>query len=84
MSVASIPSLTSTRLLSSTHISATTPISTGAYKPVSTVSMKVVEKYTLVSGSILCQAVEETGDKKYDYSRTLYHYACLVLKFTDA
>ena len=47
-------------------------------------SMKVVEKYTLVSGSILCQAVEETGDKKYDYSRTLCHYACLALEFTDA
>ena len=47
-------------------------------------SMKVVEKYALVSGSILCQAVEETGDKKYDYSRTLCHYACLALEFTDA
>ena len=35
--VTSIPSLISTRSLFSTHISAITPISTGAYKPVSTV-----------------------------------------------
>ena len=37
MGVVSIPSLISTRSLFSTHISAVTPISTGAYKPVSTV-----------------------------------------------
>ena len=37
MGVASIPSLISTRSLFSTHISAITPISTGTYKPVSTV-----------------------------------------------
>ena len=28
-------------------------------------SMKTVEKYTLVGESILCQAVKESGDKKY-------------------
>jgi hypothetical protein len=43
-------------------------------------SMTIVEKYTLVGDSILCQAVKESGDKKYDYSRTLCHY---VLEFTD-
>ena len=47
-------------------------------------SMKIVEKYTLVDEAILCQAIKETGDKKYDYSRTLCHYACLALEFTDA
>ena len=36
-------------------------------------SMKIVEKYTLVGESILCQAVKESGDKKYDYSHTLCH-----------
>ena len=46
--------------------------------------MKIVEKYTLVDEAILCQAIKETGDKKYDYSRTLCHYACLALEFTDA
>ena len=37
MGVASIPSLISTSSLFSTHTSAITPISTGAYKPVSTI-----------------------------------------------
>ena len=47
-------------------------------------SMKVVEKYTLVGEAILCQAIKETGDKKYVHSRTLCQYACLALEFTDA
>ena len=47
-------------------------------------TMKIVEKHTLVSEAILCQAIKETGDKKYDYSRTLYHFAFLALEFTGA
>ena len=47
-------------------------------------SMTVVEKYTLVSESILCQNVKESGDKKHDYARTLCHYASLALEFIDA
>ena len=34
--------------------------------------------------SILCQNVEESGDKKHDYAHTLCHYASLALEFTDA
>ena len=46
-------------------------------------SMRVVEKCTIIGDVIIGKNVEESGDKKYDYARTLCHYASLALEFND-
>ena len=46
--------------------------------------MKVVENCTIVSGALLGKKITESGDCKYNYSRSLCHYASLALEFYDA
>lgn len=47
-------------------------------------SKKIVDECTLITESILCENVVESGDKKHDYAHILCHYASLALEFTDA
>lgn len=47
-------------------------------------SMKVVENCTLVGNALVGKEVKECGDHKYNYTRSLCHYASLALEFHDA
>lgn len=47
-------------------------------------SMKVVENCTIIGNSLLGKNVEESGDQKYNYTRSLCHYGSLALEFYDA
>ena len=48
------------------------------------ISSKVAEKCTIIKESILGQTINESGDGKNNYARTLCHFASLALEFTDA
>ena len=47
-------------------------------------SMKVVENCTIISDTLLGKEVKESGDQKYNYTKSLCHYASLALEFHDA
>lgn len=47
-------------------------------------SMKIVENYSIIGDALLAKKVSESGDHKYNYARTLCHYASLTLEFYDA
>ena len=47
-------------------------------------SMKVVENCTIISDTLLGKEVQESGDQKYNYTKSLCHYASLALEFHDA
>ncbi len=47
-------------------------------------SMKIVENCTIISDTLLANTVKESGDQKYNYTRSLCHYASLALEFHDA
>ena len=47
-------------------------------------AMKVVENCTIIGDALLGKRVDESGDKKYDYTRSLCHYGSLAIEFYDA
>ena len=47
-------------------------------------SMKVVENCTIITDTLLGKIMKESGDGKYNYARSLCHYASLALEFYDA
>ena len=47
-------------------------------------SMKIVENCSVIGDALLAKKVSESGDHKYNYARTLCHYASLALEFYDA
>lgn len=47
-------------------------------------SMKVVENCTLIGDTLVGKKVKESGDMKYNYTRSLCHYASLALELYDA
>ena len=47
-------------------------------------SMKLVKNCTIIGKSLLGENVEESGDQKYNYTRSLCHYRSLALEFYDA
>lgn len=47
-------------------------------------SMKVVENCTLIGDTLIGKKVRESGDKVYNYTRSLCHYTSLALEFYDA
>lgn len=47
-------------------------------------SMKIVENCTIIGGALLGMEVTESMDQKYNYTRSLCHYASLALEFYDA
>lgn len=44
-------------------------------------SMKAVENCTIITDTLLGKTMKESGDGKYNYARSLCHYASLALEF---
>ena len=48
------------------------------------IAQDVVEKCSIVEGSVLFESVDESGDMVHNYAQTLCHYGSLALEFVDA
>ena len=48
------------------------------------IAQAVVNKFSIIDGSVLFHTVEESGDMVHNYARSLCHYGSLALEFVDA